>query len=183
MPVSQLDDRAALVVVDLQKGLQAIPMASPLSEVVSRSAGLARAFRKRGSPVVLANVTGFAPGRTEAGHRMDSLPHDWAELVPELEAADTDHRVTKQSWGAFTGTGLEDHLRKLGVTQVVLAGIATSMGVESTARQAHELGFHVVVATDSITDPDHDAHLQSVRTFAKLGETATAAELLKLLED
>lgn len=181
MSVSQLDNRVALVVVDLQKGLQSIPMVRPWSEVVSRSAELARAFRERNFPVVLVNVTGAAPGRTEGGHRMDSLPHDWAELVPELGAVDSDHRVSKQTWGAFTGTGLEDHLRKLGVTQVVIAGVATSMGVESTARQAHELGFHVVVATDAITDPDQNAHLQSVSTFAKLGETAPTAQLLNLL--
>lgn len=55
------------------------------------------------------------------------------------------------------------------------------MGVESSARQAHELGFHVVVATDAITDPDQNAHQQSVSTFAKLGETAPTAQLLNLL--
>ncbi len=92
-----------------------------------------------------------------------------------------DHLVTKLRWGAFHDTSLDGHLQELGVTQVVLAGIATSIGVESTARSAHEHGYHVVLATDAMTDRDPAAHDNSVeRIFPKLGETATAAEILDL---
>ena len=91
--------------------------------------------------------------------------------------------MTKQTWGAFTGTDLEAHLRGLGVTQVVLAGVATSIGVESTARQAYELGFNVTLATDAMTDRDAEAHANSVtRIFPKLGETGTAQEVVDLLD-
>lgn len=90
--------------------------------------------------------------------------------------------MTKQTWGAFTGTSLHDHLGSLGVTQVVLAGVATSIGVESTARFAHELGYHVVLVTDAMTDRDAEAHAHSLRrVFPRLGETATTAEVLALL--
>jgi hypothetical protein len=66
MPITKLDDVAALLVIDLQKGIVASPTAHPVGEIVDRVARLARAFRRRGSPVVLVNVTGAAPGRTDA---------------------------------------------------------------------------------------------------------------------
>ena len=90
--------------------------------------------------------------------------------------------MTKHRWGAFTETGLEARLRDRGITQVVIAGVATSIGVESTARQAHELGFNVTLALDAMTDRDPDAHDNSVtRIFPRLGETGTTAQLLALL--
>jgi nicotinamidase-related amidase len=69
MAVTQLDTAAALIVIDLQKGIVARPTVHPVSEIIGRSARLARAFRERGLPVVLVNVTGAAPGRTDAGPR------------------------------------------------------------------------------------------------------------------
>jgi nicotinamidase-related amidase len=91
--------------------------------------------------------------------------------------------VTKQTWGAFMNTDLDAYLKGLGVTQVVVAGIATSAGVESTARQAHEHGFNVTLAVDAMTDMSADAHFNSVtRIFARLGETGTTAEIVELLE-
>ena len=83
--------------------------------------------------MVLVTVAGTAPGRTEQSRGSTSFSPDALELVPELAAQPSDHRVVKRTWGAFTDTGLERHLRSLGVTQVLLAGIATSIGVESTA--------------------------------------------------
>jgi nicotinamidase-related amidase len=115
----------------------------PTGEIIGRAARLARAFRERGLPVVLVNVTGVAPGRTDAGPRKFSFPPDWTELVPELEQHPDDHLVTKQRVGAFHGTSLDDYLRRRGVTQVVLTGVSTGAGVESTARSAYDLGYHV----------------------------------------
>jgi nicotinamidase-related amidase len=90
--------------------------------------------------------------------------------------------VTKQTWGAFTGTDLDAYLRSVGVTQVVICGVATSAGVESTARQAHELGFNVTLATDAMTDMSVEAHDNSLgRIFPRLGETATTREIVDLL--
>ena len=91
--------------------------------------------------------------------------------------------VSKQRVGAFIGTGLDDYLRGRGVTQVVLAGIATSAGVESTARSAYDLGYNVAFVVDAMTDRDADAHHHSVeKVFPRLGETAQTADVLKLLE-
>ncbi|MBW5262885.1 isochorismatase family protein, partial [Streptomyces poriferorum] len=106
----------------------------------------------------------------------------WAEIVPELGPAEGDIVVTKQQWGAFYGTDLDLRLRRGGVTQVVVAGIATSIGVESTARSAHEHGYHVTVATDAVTDMSAEAHDNSVeRIFPRLGETDTTDAIVKLL--
>jgi nicotinamidase-related amidase len=91
--------------------------------------------------------------------------------------------VTKRTWGAFTNTGLEKHLKDLGVTQVVIAGVATSIGVESTARHAHEYGFHVTLPIDAMTDMQADAHHHSTtRIFPRLGETGTTREIIELLD-
>jgi len=181
MPLSQLDAIAALVVIDLQKGIVA---ASPAGEVIERAAQLARAFRKRGLPVVLVNVTGAAPGRTDTVRPKFSPPADWAELVPELERQPTDYRLSKQRPGAFIGTFLDNYLRQRGVTQIFLAGVSTSVGVESTARSAYDHGYNVVFVVDAMMDRSADAHRYCVeKVFPRLGESDTAGNVLKLLEE
>jgi nicotinamidase-related amidase len=181
MALTTLDPRTALIVIDLLKGMQSRPVVHPISEIVERARGLADAFRKRALPVILVNVAGAAPGRTEVP-RAAPFPAGWADLLPELGAQPQDHRVTKRTWGAFTGTGLEGYLRSLRVTQVVIVGIATSIGVESTARQAFELGFNVSLATDAMTDVSLEAHQNSVtRIFPRLGETGSTRDFIDLL--
>ena len=182
MPLSTLDPTAALVVIDLQKGIVGLPLAHPASEIVTRAARLARAFRERKLPVVLVHVTGGAPGRTDAGPPKFSRPPDWAELVPELERQPEDLLISKQRWGAFLGTTLDADLKLHGVTQIFLAGISTTRGVESTARSAYELGYNVVLVVDAMTDPNAHAHLSSVaNVFPSLGETTTTNEVLEKL--
>jgi nicotinamidase-related amidase len=183
MPLTQLDAKTALVLIDLQKGIVGLPTAHPAAEIVGRGASLAQAFRKRGLPVVLVHVTGGAPGRTDAGMPKYERPADWAELVPVLQQQPSDYVVTKQRWGAFIGTSLHDHLRRQGVTQIVLAGISTSIGVESTARSAYDYGYNVALVVDAMTDRDADAHRNSVeKIFPRLGESATTEAVLKLLK-
>jgi nicotinamidase-related amidase len=183
MPLTKLDAVAALVVIDLQKGIVGLPTVHPATEIIARATRLARAFRERGLPVVLVNVAGMAPGRTDAGMPKVSRPADWAELVPELEQQAGDYLVTKQRWGAFLDTSLHDDLRKRGVTQIILAGISTSAGVESTARSAYDLGYNVVLVVDAMTDRDADAHRLSVeKIFPRFGETDSTENVLKLLK-
>jgi nicotinamidase-related amidase len=182
MALTTLDPNTALILIDLQNGIVGLPTAHPTDAVVKKSSALADAFRGHGLPVVLVNVAGVAPGRAEQGHRMGELPAGWADLVPELKQQPSDHTVTKRTWGAFTGTDLEAYLKKQGVTQVALAGVATSIGVESTARYAAELGFNVTLAVDAMTDMSADAHQNSLtRIFPRLGETGTAQEVIELL--
>lgn len=182
MPVTALDTTAVLIVIDLQKGHAGLKAVHPIADIVARSAQLARAFRERGLPVVLVNVTAAAPGRTDAGPRNFSLPDGWTELVPELELQPGDHLVSKQRRGAFIGTSLDEYLRQRGVTQVFLTGVATSAGVESTARSAFDYGYNVAIVVDAITDLDADAHRHCVeKVFPKMSETDTTDNVLKLL--
>jgi nicotinamidase-related amidase len=182
MTVSVLDPNPALVVIDLQKGIVSRPTAHPIDDVVKHASVLAEAFRRHELPVVLVNVDAGAPGRTEQPPRTAAFPAGWTDLIPELHPQPRDHRVTKRTWGAFTNTDLDAHLKTLDVTQVVIAGVATSAGVESTARHAHELGFNVVLAIDAMTDTNPDAHDNSIaRIFPRLGETGTTAEIIDLL--
>jgi nicotinamidase-related amidase len=183
MTVTALDSRTALIVIDLQKGLVALPTVHAIEGVVARASVLAAAFRERGLPVVLVNVAGAPQVRTEQRRRQYAFSEGWTDLVPEMNRQSQDHVVTKYTPGAFTGTGLEAHLRSLEATQVVLTGVSTSNGVEVTGRQAYELGFNITFAIDAMTDPDADAHAHSVtRVFPKIGETGTTADIIALLQ-
>jgi nicotinamidase-related amidase len=182
MSLTKFDNIAALITIDLQKGIVGVPTVHPVGEIIRRTAQLGRAFRERGLPVVLVNVTGAAPGRTDAGRPKFSFPDDWTELVPELEAHPDDHFLSKQRWGAFIGTLLDEYLRQRGVTQIFLTGVSTSAGVESTARSAFDYGYNVALVVDAMTDRDADAHRHSVeKIFPRLGEIDTTENVLKLL--
>ena len=93
-----------------------------------------------------------------------------------------DNIVTKHRLGAFLGADLDDYLRQRGATRVVLTGVATSSGVESTARSAYDLGYNVTLVVDAMTDRDAHPHRHSVvKIFSRLGETDTTDNVLKLL--
>ncbi|MGN5631003.1 isochorismatase family cysteine hydrolase [Streptomyces sp. AC154] len=186
MTLTTIDPRPALVVIDLQKGIVSALTGSPLAATaVEQATRLAASFRRHDLPVVLVNVTGRASGRTDAGRSGSdgSRPAGWADLIDELDVQPADHLITKRRRSAFHDTGLDTLLRDLGVTQTVLAGISTSAGVESTARSASDHGYHVVMATDAMCDPDPESHRHSIeRVFPKLGETATTAEIIDMVE-
>jgi nicotinamidase-related amidase len=180
MPLTTLDAVPALIVIDLQKGI----VAGTVAHVVPPAVALAMAFRDHDLPVVLVTVTGRAPGRTDAGGdaRPGPLHPGWADIIDELGRQPGDYLITKRRRSAFHDTGLDTLLRDLGVTQTVLAGVSTSSGVESTARSAHDHGYHVVLATDAMADPDPDFHRHSLeRVFPKLGQTTTSAEIISFL--
>ena len=186
MPATTLDPRTALVVIDLQRGIAATQTAPHANtDIVARNAELARTFRKAGLPVALVRVSwspdgaDMPPGRTEAPRMSGGLPEGFDVLVDELEVQPTDIVITKRHWGAFHGTELDLQLRRRGVTGIVLTGIATSIGVESTAGAAHEHGYHV---TDACGDRDAESHDHSVtRIFPRPGETASTEEILALV--
>jgi len=181
----------ALVVIDLQKGILEAPRDPyPPAEVVQRSARLARAMRQAGGQVILVRVV-FAKdyGDTlkqpvdEALIRpAGGLPDAWAELAPELEVQPADLIIAKRQWGAFYGTGLELELRRRGIATLVLCGIATNYGVESTARDAWERGFEVVFAEDAMTSSPPGAHAFAVRTvFPRIGRVRSTDQVIAAL--
>ncbi|MFE9924500.1 isochorismatase family protein [Streptomyces sp. NPDC005774] len=190
MTLSAMDDKTALVLIDLQAGTLAAPTKPyAAAEVVSKAAVLAAAFRAVGAPVVLVRMSNspngadMVPGRSEAARLAGgrSRPYDLGPTAEGLSGHDEDILVTKRNWGAFHGTDLDIQLRRRGVTQIVLGGIATSLGVESTARAAHEHGYHIAFAVDAMTDINEDAHRHSVAyIFPLIGETGTTDDILDL---
>ncbi|ONI77940.1 hydrolase [Actinosynnema sp. ALI-1.44] len=189
MPVTTVDTTTALVLVDLQNLVVGLPTRPYTGrEVVARAVELADAFREHGAPVVLVRLTGgvdrpdASPGRTEVPRPPGALPAGWDVIVDDLAGHPGDILVTKRTWSAFHGTDLDLRLRRRGVTQVVLAGITTSIGVESTARAAYDHGYHVTLVTDAIADRDEEVHHHSMeRIFPLLGERGSTAEIIDLL--
>lgn len=182
MPLTQIEKVAALIVIDLQKGVVGLPTAHKAADVTSRAARLARSFRAAKLPVILVNVAGRAPGRTDATFAFEPPP-GWTELVPELDRQPGDYTVTKLQVGAFYGTALEQILRRQKVTQVFLTGIATSAGVEATARNAYDHGYHVVLVLDAMTDLNAESHRHSIELiFPRIGETTTTDAVIGILD-
>lgn len=190
MALTTLDERTALVVIDLQNGIVGRPTQPyPAADVVDRTVRLADAFRAKGLPVVLVRVAtapdgaDAAHGRTELVRPAGTAPAGSSDIVAALAGHDGDLVVTKRNWGAFFGTELDVILRRRGVTQIVLTGIATSIGVESTARQAYERNYNVTLATDAMSDLSAEGHANAVAlVFPRLGESGTTDEVLALLE-
>ena len=182
MALTTLDPTTALIVVDLQSGLVGSAFIHPIEDIVTRACSLITAFRRRYLPIVLVNVDGVAPGRTERPRHAGQLPDGWTNFLPELGRQPGDIVVTKRTWGAFASTDLENQLRARGVTQVVIAGVATGTGVESTARQAYESGFNVTLAVDAMTDARPSAHDYSIASvFPRLCETGSTQAVIDLL--
>jgi nicotinamidase-related amidase len=183
MALTTLDPKTALIVIDLQQGMVALSTVLPIDEVVKQASALADAFRRHRLPVVLVNVAGAPPGRKEQIRSQAEPPAGWTDLLPELNQQPEDHTVTKRTPGAFMHTALAEYLRNQGVTQVVVVGVSTSSGVESTARQAYEHGFNVTLAIDAMADLNPETHIHSItRIFPKLGETGTTQEVIDLLD-
>jgi len=181
--------KTALVVIDLQKGIvgfPTVPHASAL--VVKNAAALAAAARTRGLPVFLVHVTPSPDGKdalqpvADAPRRMPALPPDWAEIVPELGPQPGDFVITKRQWGAFYGTDLDLQCRRRGLTTMILCGIATNIGVESTARFAFEYGYQQLFAEDAMAAMSADEHAYPVtKIFPRLGRVRSTAEIVAAL--
>ena len=134
----------ALVVIDLQKGIAAQPtQPHPSQEVIRNAAHLVTVFRKHMMPVFLVHVVSTPETMLKIKSdttfsRAGPMPPDWSEFIPEIAPVATDVVIGKKQWGAFYGTDLELQLRRRGMDTIVLCGIATDFGVESTARFAYE---------------------------------------------
>ncbi|MFF3935933.1 isochorismatase family protein [Streptomyces phaeofaciens] len=160
--------RTALVLVDLMDRIVALPLAPHKgTEVLSASEELAATFRSAGALVVLVRVE--RPGIAEQP--------PGSGLVAGL-LKDGDVEIVKRTIGAFQGTGLDARLREHGVTTLVFGGIATNLGVESTARAAGDLGYDLVFVEDAMTAFTEAEHEASVRLdFPRLGTVVPAARL------
>ncbi|GAA2971653.1 nicotinamidase-related amidase [Microbacterium terrae] len=167
---------AALLVIDLQRGTAANPFVTPIEDVVAHAGRLATAFRAHGMPVAVATFAlGGAPGRSE--------PEGFGDALPEVGEGPEDLRVTRTAWSAFSGTDLDQQLRARGIHRLVVVGVATSIGVESTLRDAHDRGYELVVVADAVTDLAAETHENSIgRIFPMMAQVVEAAELLTALD-
>ncbi|MFI9773522.1 isochorismatase family protein [Streptomyces sp. NPDC051956] len=188
MSATTLDERTALVLIDLQNGILGLPTVHPADGVLKNGATLADAFRAKGLPVVRVRVAWSPDGgdlpvsRSATPGLTQAPPAAFSEFPDELGPVGDDIVITKRHWGAFTGTELDLQLRRRGVTQIVLAGISSSIGVESTARSAFELSYHLTVVEDATTDTDAASHEHSFgKIFPRIAELATTEEIIELL--
>jgi nicotinamidase-related amidase len=185
-----LDPRkTALVLIDLQAGIAALPVHGHSSADVLANAGtLAKRFRAAGSPVVLVKVAfpgapdTLKPVTDAAPAGAMSEPAGWAELCPELDVQPSDIVVLKRQWGAFYGTDLDLQLRRRGIETVVMAGIATSIGVDSTARGAFERGYQQIFVEDAMADLHADMHTATCKyIFPRMGRVRSTAQVVDAL--
>ena len=179
--------QTALVLIDLQKGIlsrQTAPYSA--ADVLARGVRLANAFRKAGAVVVLVHVA-FSPDGgdvlkqpTDAGPMPRAPDPDWYMISPELGRGENDIVITKRQWGAFYGTPLDMQLRRRGIKTIVIGGIATNFGVESTARDAYELGYGLVFVEDAMAGLSDSAHGFAISNiFPRLGRVRSTEEVLK----
>jgi nicotinamidase-related amidase len=119
-----------------------------------------------------------APPQTPPG----GPPADYSDFAPEIASLHADIVVKKRQWGAFYGTELDLQLRRRGVNTVVLAGIATNFGVESTAREAWQHNYAVVVAEDAVTSVSEDLHRFSIeKILPRIARVRPTAEIVGAL--
>jgi nicotinamidase-related amidase len=180
----------ALVIIDLQKGIaQKTTHPHSSATVISNAARLADAFRQRRMPVFLVHVMpspdlGDALRPTaDSPMQSGAMPPDWADFVPELGPQEGDFIITKRQWGAFYGTELDLQLRRRGITTIVLCGISTNIGVESTARDAYERGYEQLFAADAMASgSSQEEHASSVKhIFPKIGRVRSTEQIIEML--
>ncbi|WP_337262303.1 MULTISPECIES: hydrolase [unclassified Serratia (in: enterobacteria)] len=181
----------ALVLIDLQDGI--LPFAvgpHSANQVVTHAAHLAGRFRALGAPVFLVRV-GWSDSFAEALKQpvdkpspapVGGLPDSWWQFPQELAVSDSDILITKRQWGAFYGTDLDLQLRRRGIQSIVLGGIATNIGVESTARNAWEHGYELVIAEDMCSTYSAEMHQFAFdNIFPRIARVRSTSEILAAL--
>ena len=181
--------KTAIVIIDLQKGIASMPTEPYSPEVViANVVKLLTVVRKNNMPVFLVHVTpspdlkdALRPN-AETSFQMSGFNPGWSEYVPELNIQPNDFLITKHQWGAFYGTELDLQLRRRGVDTIILCGIATNFGVESTARSAYELGYNQIFVEDAMSARSKEEHAYPVKyIFPRLGLIRNTQEVLKAL--
>jgi nicotinamidase-related amidase len=192
--VSDLDFKlepkgTAVVVIDLQRGITGLPVSPlPVETVIANSVRLLATARQTGAQPVLVHVGGSSDGAdrlhppTDQPPRITSLPPGWSDLIPELDRQPGDLVIMKRQWGAFYGTDFDLQLRRRGLTSIVLCGIATEAGVESTARDAYERGYEIVFAADAMSGLYAESHANAVeRIFPRIGRVRSTEQIIAAL--
>ena len=187
MSLSLNAKETALVLIDLENYIVSrggAPHAS--ADVVSRCAQLAAALRSAGGTVVyvhvLLNETAHLTADRSWPQPAEPYPASASELVPQAGFQPGDILIAKRQWGAFYGTNLDQVLRRKGVKTIIMGGIATNFGVESTARAAHDAGYELVFAEDAMTTVKAEMHAFCIgNTFPMMGRVRSTEEVVAAL--
>jgi nicotinamidase-related amidase len=178
----------ALIVIDLQEAILRGERAPyPAADILARSVAIGRQLKAGGGTLVMVHVAwaeDFAD--TPKGQVDSSFPRpasakgsDGSAIAPDLVALGPQLVLTKKSWGAFAGPELDTQLRRRGIDTVIVTGIATNFGVESTVREAWPLNYSVIVAEDACGSMSAELHAFAVRNiFTRLARVRSTAELL-----
>jgi len=190
MPEDLIIDKGktSLVVIDLQKGITAQPSRPyTAQEVIVNAAKLVNIFRRNNMPVFLVHVNSTKETMLnvisdQTFSRPLAVSPDWDEFVPELTPTPSDVVITKRQWGAFYGTELDLQLRRRKIDTLVLCGIATDYGVESTARFAYEYGYQQIFAEDAMASRSDEQHYAAINlVFKRIGRVRKTNEILEVL--
>jgi nicotinamidase-related amidase len=180
--------RTALVMIDLQHGIVGRSVAPHSGQqVVARAKQLADTMRAKGAAIVWVRVLLNELHFAQADVSMRSpdappAPAEASELVPETGVQAGDLVVSKRQWGAFYGTDLELQLRRRGIDTIVLGGIATNFGVESTARAAFDRSFRLVFVEDATSGLAEDMHRFTFeKLFPYMGYVRTTQQVIDTL--
>ena len=192
MSLSLDPQTTALVLIDLQNGILSRPLTPHgAPQIITHTAALARRFAMTGGTLALVHVA-FSDGYADQPHQdvdapmqlpPDGLPKAWSCFVPEIGALDADITIVKRQWGAFHGTELDLQLRRRGITTIVLAGVATNFGVESTAREAWQHHYRVIVAEDSCSSLAEGMHAFSIeKILPRIARIRSTASVLAAMQ-
>jgi nicotinamidase-related amidase len=181
--------KTALVVIDLQKGITAMQTEPYTSKVViENTAKILKEARKNNMSVFLIHVTPSPDLKdalrpvSETSFQVSGYNPSWSEFVPELNIQPSNFLITKHQWGAFYGTELDLQLRRRGIDTIILCGISTNFGVESTARFAYEYGFNQIFVQDAMAARSKEEHEHPLKyIFPRLGLIRKTDEVLQAL--
>ncbi len=191
--------KTVLLVIDMQNFYVAeVDTAISIVPNINR---LAAACREKGAPVIwvimrCAENEG-APSQwriyheyffTEAKGRNHltklSPGNEGYEIYPDLEVKDDDRIVTKRRFSPFIvgASDLHDILQGLGIENLIVAGTATNMCSESTARDAMMLDYKVVMVEDANAARYDDDHLAGLTSFYQsFGDVRTTDQTIEML--
>jgi nicotinamidase-related amidase len=184
--------KTALVLIDLQQGLLSLPiMPHDAAAVIANGSRLATTVSHLGGFVIQVRVAFSSHYADRPGQYVDQpmalpaegLPPGWSDFPPELANLTPDLIITKRQWSAFFGTELDLQLRRRGLTHVIIGGLMTNFGVESTARDAWQLDYAVLIAEDASSSFSAEMHQFALeKTLPRIAKVRRTAEIIAALD-
>ena len=183
-----IPEKTAFISIDLQKGITSREMLPNKSkDVIKNAAKIVETARANGIFVVLVNVSPF-DGKDSLNPIVDNKPSwgnmthsdDWSEIVPEMNQQKNDLKITKRQWGAFHGTELDLQLRRRGIDTIILCGISTNIGVETTSREAYQHGYNQIIAIDACSAMTEEEHVHTEKyIFSRIARIRKTEDIVK----